>query len=111
MALIATSSAREALAREHHLQGGLRLAAVFLTGFWSATLLLLKPLIVGALIDDYHFSPTQAGFVAGIEMAGLGLAALLIALAGARWPRRTIVLIGAALGIAGSLVPIVSHSY
>ena len=87
------------------------LAAIFLTGFASAGLLALKPLIVGALIDDYHFSPPQAGFVAGIEMAGIGIAAFIVAAMGGAWNRRRIVLIGATLGILGSVVPALSDAY
>jgi hypothetical protein len=74
------------------------LAAVFLTGLASAGLLILKPLIVGALIDDYHFTPPEAGFVAGIEMAGIGIAAFIVAAFGGGWNRKHVILIGATLG-------------
>lgn len=87
------------------------LAAVFFTGLASAGLLVLKPLIVGALIDDYHFSPSQAGFVAGIEMAGIGISALIVATVGGAWNRRFVIFVGATLGILGSVVPVLSDAY
>lgn len=93
------------------LSYAITLAAVFLTGFASAGLLALKPLIVGALIDDYHFSAPQAGFVAGLEMAGIGIAAFIVASVGGAWNRRVVILIGATLGILGSAAPILSDAY
>jgi len=93
------------------LSYAITLAAVFFTGLASAGLLVLKPLIVGALIDDYHFSPSQSGFVAGIEMAGIGVSALIVAAIGASWNRRLIILAGATLGILGSVVPVLSAAY
>lgn len=87
------------------------LAAVFFTGLASAGLLVLKPLIVGALIDDYHFSPAQAGFVAGIEMAGIGISALIVATIGGAWNRRLVIIAGTTLGILGSAAPVLSDAY
>lgn len=87
------------------------LGALFLAGFTSASFLVLKPLIVGALIDDYHFSSTQAGFVAGIEMIGVGVASLFVATFGSTSNRRRLILIGATLGVIGSVFPFVSNAY
>jgi predicted MFS family arabinose efflux permease len=87
------------------------LAAIFFTGLASAGLLVLKPLIVGALIDDYHFSPSQSGFVAGIEMAGIGISALIVASIGGAWNRRLVIVVGATLGVLGSVVPVLSDAY
>jgi MFS family permease len=87
------------------------LAAIFYSGIASSTLLTLKPLIVGALIDDYRFSAAQAGFVAGIEMAGIGLASLVVGAAATAWRRRRVIAWGAALAVTGSLVPWVPHAY
>jgi predicted MFS family arabinose efflux permease len=87
------------------------LAAVFFTGLASAGLLVLKPLIVGALIDDYHFSPSQSGFVAGIEMAGIGISALIVASIGGAWNRRLVIIVGAALGVLGSIAPVLTDAY
>jgi predicted MFS family arabinose efflux permease len=81
------------------------LGAMFHTGLTSSALVVVKPLIVGALIDQYHFTPREAGFVAGIEMLGIGFAAFLVGIFGPRWRRRTVVRAGAALGILGSAVP------
>lgn len=87
------------------------LAAIFYSGIASAALLTIKPLIVGALIDDYGFSAAQAGSIAGVEMAGIGVASLLIGALGPRWPRRSVIAAGAALALAGSFVPLIAHSY
>lgn len=89
----------------------LKLASLFLTGIASAGLLALKPLIVGALIDDYHFSASQAGFVAGIEMAGIGIASFVAATVGGTWNRRLVIVIGATLGILGSITPALTDDY
>lgn len=93
------------------LSYAITLVAIFSTGIASAGLLLFKPLIVGALIDDYHFSPAQSGFVAGIEMAGIGFSSFIVAAFGGAWNRRRVILIGATLGILGSLGPILSEAY
>jgi MFS family permease len=87
------------------------LVAIFVTGIASAGMLLFKPLIVGALIDDYHFSPAQSGSVAGIEMAGVGVSAFIVAAFGGAWNRRRVILMGATLGILGSLGPVFSEAY
>jgi len=89
----------------------LNLACLFLTGIASAGLLALKPLIVGALIDDYHFSASEAGFVTGIEMAGIGIASFIAAAAGGRWNRRLVIVTGATLGILGSIIPALTAAY
>jgi len=93
------------------LSYAITLAAVFFTGLASAGLLVLKPLIVGALIDDYHFSTRQAGFVAGIEMVGIGISALIVATIGSAWNRRLAILIGTTLGVLGSVGPVLSEAY
>ncbi len=87
------------------------LIAVFLTGTASAGLLVIKPLLVGALIQEYLFTPPQAGFVAGIEMAGIGIAAFVVAALGGGWPRRRVIISGATLGILGSIVPMLTDAY
>lgn len=89
----------------------LTFACIFLTGIASAGLLAIKPLIVGALIDDYAFSPSEAGFVTGIEMAGIGIASFIAALLGGRWNRRLVIVTGATLGILGSIIPALTSSY
>jgi MFS family permease len=87
------------------------LVAIFWTGLTSSALVVVKPLIVGALIDQYGFTPREAGFVAGIEMLGIGFAAFLVGIFGPSWRRRAIVRTGAALGIVGSAVPLVAGLY
>jgi len=87
------------------------LAAIFYTGLTCSALLIVKPLIVGALIDQYQFSPKEAGFVAGIEMLGIGFAAFLVGIFGPAWRRRAIVRAGAVLGIIGSAVPLVADQF
>jgi predicted MFS family arabinose efflux permease len=87
------------------------LAALFYTGFASAGLLLFKPLIVGALIDDYGFSARQAGLVAGVEMLGIGSAALFVVSMAAARNRRAIIATGAVFGIVGCFAPLASHTF
>lgn len=92
------------------LSGG-ALAGVFYTGFAAAGLLVFKPLIVGALIDDYGLSAGQAGLIAGTEMFGIGAAALMVvAMIGPR-SRRGIAKFGAVLGLIGCLGPSLWHTY
>lgn len=100
-----------ALKRSFDLPYVATLAAVFVTGFASAGLLVIKPLLVGALIDDYGFTPQQAGFVAGIEMAGIGIAAFIVAAFGGGWNRRMVVLAGTTIGILGSIAPMIIDHY
>lgn len=87
------------------------LLSLFVTGFLSASLLVLKPLIVGALIDDYQFTPSQAGFVAGIEMVGIGLASFCMAITASAKNRKKAIYLGAMLGILGSLGPLLTSAY
>jgi len=86
-------------------------AALFWTGFCCAGLSVVKPLIVGSLIDAYHYSPREAGLIAGFEMIGIGAGALLVSSLGARWTRHTVIRLGAVLGIIGSLAPFVSAHF
>jgi hypothetical protein len=51
------------------------LSAVLLSAFASAVLL-IAPLIVGALITLYGFSPQQAGMTVSIELGAMSLAGL-----------------------------------
>lgn len=97
--------------RAFDLPYAITLAAIFATGLASAGMLVIKPLIVGGLIDDYHFSPAQAGYVAGIEMAGIGIASFIVAALGGAWNRRRVVLVGATIGIVGSLGPVLSDAF
>jgi MFS family permease len=90
------------------IRSAVNLGAIFYTGLTCSALVVVKPLIVGALIDQYHFSPKQAGFVAGIEMLGIGVAAFLVGILGPSWRRRAVVRCGAALGIVGSAAPFVA---
>lgn len=84
------------------------LAAIFYTGLSSSALVIVKPLIVGALMDQYAFTAKQAGFVAGIEMLGIAFAAFLVGIFGTTWRRRAVVRSGVALGVIGSAVPLVA---
>jgi predicted MFS family arabinose efflux permease len=87
------------------------LAALFYAGFASAGLLLFKPLIVGALIDDYQFSARQAGLIAGAEMLGIGTAALLLVTIARGRSRRLIITCGTVLGMIGCFAPLGWHSF
>lgn len=62
-------------------------AALFWIGFACAASITVGPLIVGGLIEGYHYSPRDAGFVAGIETLGIGVGSFLVSSMGARWGR------------------------
>ncbi len=87
------------------------LGALFYTGFAAAGLLVFKPLIIGALIDDFRFSARQAGLVAGIEMLGIGTAAIFAVTLGARWDRQRVVGAGVVLGVVGCGASILWHTF
>jgi predicted MFS family arabinose efflux permease len=79
--------------------------SLFAMGIGAAGMLLIKPIIVGGLIDSFGYSPRQAGFVAGIEMAGVGLGTLIVVLFGGRWNGRWIAAGGALIGLLASIGP------
>jgi predicted MFS family arabinose efflux permease len=87
------------------------LTTIFATGLASSALLVLKPLIVGGLIDEYHFSQAQAGYIVGIEMVGLSLAAFIVATLNKTWSRRWMLFFGATIGILGGLGPILTDAF
>ncbi len=89
--------------------GGSKSGALFWIGFASAASITVGPLIVGGLIEGYHYSPRDAGFVAGIETLGVGLGSFLVSSMGARWSRRATISYGTLLAILGSLTPLVAH--
>lgn len=86
-------------------------AAIFLSGTASAALAILKPLLVGSLIDDYGYTAQQAGNIVGIEMVGVGIAALITVLAVEVLGRRPLLYIGTTIGLVGSLVPALTEAY
>lgn len=87
------------------------LTTIFATGLVSSAMLILKPLIVSGLIDDYHFSPAQAGYVVGIEMVGLSLASFIVATFNKTWSRRYMLFFGATIGIFGGLGPVLTDAF
>jgi MFS transporter, DHA1 family, inner membrane transport protein len=105
-ALLITSPA----AQEQELSRWSQRLVLFWTGFSCACFSIVKPLLVGALIDGYHLTARQAGFVAGIEMAGVGLAAIITSAFGANWGRHALIRFGAIIGVIGSLTPLASQS-
>ena len=89
--------------------GGSKSAALFWIGFACAASITVGPLIVGGLIEGYHYSPRDAGFVAGIETLGIGVGSFLVSSMGARWGRHPTIRYGTLLAILGSLTPLVAH--
>jgi MFS transporter, DHA1 family, inner membrane transport protein len=78
---------------------------LFLIGIAAAAMLIIKPVIVGGLMDSFAYSPREAGFVAGVEMAGVGLGTLIVVLFGKEWTGRRIVAVGAMIAILSSIGP------
>jgi predicted MFS family arabinose efflux permease len=68
-------------------------------------------LIVGGLIDDYQFTPAQAGYIVGIEMIGLSLASFIVATFNKVWSRRCMLFFGAMIGILGGLGPVLTDAF
>ncbi len=81
-------------------------AALFWTGFACAGLSIIKPLIVGALVDSYGLSARQAGFIAGFEMIGIGAGALVVTALGTSWTRHVVIRAGTILALVGSFAPL-----
>jgi len=79
--------------------------SLFAIGIGSAGMLLIKPVVVGGLIDTFGYTPRAAGMVAGIEMAGVGIGTLIIVLFGSKWNGRAIAVVGATIGVAASIGP------
>jgi MFS family permease len=64
---------------------------------------------VGGLIESYHYSPRDAGFVAGVETLGVGLGSFLVSSLGAHWDRHATIRYGTLLAILGALTPWIAY--
>ena len=69
------------------------------------------PVISTAWVTQLGFSEVQVGRVAGADLGGLSLGAVLTALVIGRWNRRGIVLLGAGLAIAANALCMVALEY
>ncbi|MEE4190875.1 MAG: MFS transporter [Halieaceae bacterium] len=69
------------------------------------------PVISTAWVTQLGFSEVQVGRVAGADLGGLSLGAVLTALVIGRWNRRGIALLGAALAIAANALCMVVVDY
>ena len=66
----------------------MQLAALVAVGTLGAAPVVIGPVMVGGLIDEFALSPRQAGLVYAAEMAGIGLATLAGVFVVHRWNRR-----------------------
>ena len=86
------------------------LSAVLLSAFASA-MLLIAPLIVGALITLYGFSPQQAGLTISIELGAMSLAGLPALAWMPRLPWRPFITGALLLLVAGNVACAFAHSF
>jgi predicted MFS family arabinose efflux permease len=68
------------------------------------TVLVVQPMVVGALVDLLHFSEREAGFVAGAELLGFSLGSLALLAFVHRVNRRTLALVGVAIVVGVDIV-------
>lgn len=85
--------------------------ALFWVGFVCSAPLSISPLILGGLIDTYHYTAREAGFIAGVETLGLGVASLLVSSVGVHWSRHTTIRWGTTFALLATLTPFVSHYF
>lgn len=81
--------------------------ALYLTGILAATMLLIKPLVVGAVIESIGLSIAEAGLLVAMEMVGMTVAGLFVAAVLLRVDRNRAAYLGllvALLGQAGAAV-------
>lgn len=86
------------------------LSAVLLSAVASA-MLLIAPLVVGALITLYGFSPQQAGVTISIELGGMSLAGLPALAWMPRLPWRPFITGALLLMVAGNVACAFAHSF
>lgn len=85
-------------------------SAVLLSAFASA-MLLTAPLVVGALITLYGFSPQQAGLAISVELGAMSLAGLPALAWMPRLPWRPFITVALLLMVAGNVACAFAHSF
>jgi len=68
------------------------------------------PVLVGGFVDYLHLSESEAGFLVSVNLAGIALSSLVVALRVHHYPLRLIAVTGIALLIAGDLLTTFSNS-
>ena len=71
----------------------------------------VQPIVVGALVDRLGFSESQAGFVAAVEMAGVGAGFLLLVPVAHRIGQQKLALYGLAVIALANLTACAIHSF
>lgn len=86
---------------------GLTACLVFATvGFLTS---MGMPLMVSALIVEYHYSDGEAGYVASAEYCGMLLAAVVVSSLILRVSRRRLALVAIAIAVSANLLSLVVH--
>jgi predicted MFS family arabinose efflux permease len=71
----------------------------------------VQPIIVGALVDRLGFSESQAGFVAALEMTGVGIGFVVLFWVAHLLPRRGLASAGLITIVAANLAACLIHRY
>jgi hypothetical protein len=74
-----------------------QIAALVAVGTLGAAPVVIGPVMVGGLIDEFALTPRQAGLVYAAEMAGIGLATLAGVFVVQQWNRRRLLIGGVLL--------------
>jgi predicted MFS family arabinose efflux permease len=71
----------------------------------------VQPIVVGALVDRLQFTESQAGLVAAVEMAGVGVGLLLLFTFAHRVPARVLAGVGLAMIVLANLAACLVHTF
>ncbi len=82
-------------------------AAIYL-GVIGASVFIVQPGFVQGLVESYGFGEQQAGYIASVEIWGLALVTLILALGGHSYSWQRIMKISIGLFVAGNLASLSS---
>ena len=86
------------------------MAAIIISVVGMATFLGL-PVIVGSLVDGYHFSEEQIGYYSAIGMSGSIISSILVSIVAKRVNRKMLLLVGCILGAIGYTISATMHDF
>jgi DHA1 family inner membrane transport protein len=87
------------------------IASVVLLAAAVSAILLIAPAVVGALITQYGFTPSQGGLMIAVELAGMSVAALPALWWMPRWPWARVIFIALLVMVAGNIACIYATSF
>lgn len=81
-------------------------------GAVALTPVIAMPVLVGSFVDHLHLSEQQSGWYIAVNLAGIALSSLIVALRIHHWQLRTVAIVGfSILLIADALTVVVSNIY